>query len=120
MLWQGGDSEKHYISSQVMWWNDSAIARAMIADWAHRSLENPESLADPLLKATCERFKGEARIGVLPAEYLKPYWKPVDGVSPDDIVISTNERRCEHADAIPRQNRVRLEPLSVPYGPYER
>ncbi|MGE0703581.1 MAG: hypothetical protein AB7F99_00235 [Vicinamibacterales bacterium] len=87
----------------------------MIADWAQRSLDAPESLADPLLKATGERFTGSARIGVLPAEYLKPYWKPVDGVSPGDIVISTNERRCLHSDATPKQNRVRLEPLQVPY-----
>ena len=28
VLWQEGISEKHYISSQVMWWNDTAAARA--------------------------------------------------------------------------------------------
>lgn len=116
VLWQGGLSETRYVSSQVTWWNDTEAARAMIADWARRSREDPESLADPLLKATCEAWRGRAAIGVLPPEYLKPYWKPVEGVSPERIVISSNERRCEHADATPRQIRTRLEPLRLPYG----
>ncbi len=116
VLWNGGISAKPYISSQVMWWNDTATARAMIADWSQRSVDNPESLADPLLKATCDAWRGKANVGVLPSEYLKPYWKPVAGVTPEDIVISSNERRCVHADAAPRQVRIRLEPLRLPYG----
>jgi len=115
VLWSGGVSEKHYVSSQVMWWNDTATARAMIAEWAQRSIDAPESLADPLLKATCEAWRGKAELGVLPAEYLKPYWKPVSGVEPRDIVISGNERRCVHPDATPRQDRPRLEPLRLPF-----
>jgi hypothetical protein len=115
LLWQGGVSTKRYVSSQVMWWNDSEAARAMIDDWARRSLAAPESLADPLLKATCEAWRGRAEIGVLPPEYLKPYWMPVEGVTPNRIVISSNERRCEHPDATPRQIRTRLEPLWLPY-----
>lgn len=120
LLWHGGISEKPYVSSQVMWWNDTATARAMIDDWAQRSIENPESLADPLLKATCDAWRGQAHIGTLPATYLKPYWKPVDGVRADGIVISSNERRSDHADATPRQVRVRLEPLTLPYECHER
>jgi len=115
VLWSGGVSEKRYVSSQVMWWNDTANARAMIAEWAHRSVDDPESLADPLLKATCEAWRARADIGLLPPEYLKPYWKPVEGVAPQDIVISGNERRCVHPDATPRQDRPRLEPLRVPF-----
>jgi hypothetical protein len=121
VLWQGGISSGIYVSSQVMWWNDTDNARAMVADWARRSIEHPESLADPLLKATCDAWHGRANIGVLPPEYLKPYWKVVDGVSaPEQIVISTNERRCEHPDATPRQIRTRLEPLRVPFDPDDR
>ena len=116
VLWQGGISEKHYVSSQVMWWNDTPAARGMIDDWSRRSVDNPESLADPLLKATCDAWRGQARVGVLPLEYLKPYWKPVEGVRPEQIVISSNERRCQHPDAVPRQIRTRLEPLRVPYA----
>lgn len=115
VLWQGGISEKKYVSSQVMWWNDTDVARGMIADWAQRSADHPESLADPLLKATCEAWRGKADVGVLPPSYLKPYWKPVPGVAAPDIVISTNERRCLHPDAVPRQDRPRLEPLRLPY-----
>ena len=116
VLWQGGIApDKKYVSSQVMWWNDTPHARAMIDEWARRSADDPDSLADPLLKATCEAWRGRARIGVLPAAYLKPYWKPVPGVAADDIVISGNERRCRHADAVPRQDRPRLEPLRVPF-----
>jgi hypothetical protein len=116
VLWQGGISDKHYVSSQVMWWGDTPVARAMIAEWAERSRDNPESLADPLLKATCESWRGRAKVAVLPAAYLKPYWKPVDGVAPDDIVISGNERRAVHPDATPRQIRTRLEPLRLPFA----
>jgi hypothetical protein len=115
VLWQGGISAKPYVSSQVMWWNDTAPARGMIADWSRRSIENPESLADPLLKATCDAWRGRAKVGALPPEYLKPYWKPLEGVLPEQIVISSNERRCVHPDATPRQIRVRLEPLRLPF-----
>lgn len=116
LLWQGGLTEKPYVSSQVMWWNDTDTAHGMIADWAQRSLDNPASLADPLLKATCDAWRGRASIAALPPSYLKPYWKVVDGVTPTDIVISSNERRSVHADAAPRQNRTRLEPLNLPYA----
>jgi hypothetical protein len=116
VLWQGGFSgDRIYVSSQVMWWNDTPAARGMIADWAGRSLDNPDSLADPLLKATCDAWRSRARIGVLPPAYLKPYWKPVEGVTASEIVISTNERRSIHPDATPRQNRIRLEPLRLPF-----
>lgn len=115
VLWQGGISETRYVSSGVMWWNDTAVAREMIEDWSQRSAAALESQSDPLLKATCEHFRGRAAIGVLPPAYLKPYWKPVDGVAAHEIVISNNERRSEHADAAPRQDRTRLEPLRLPY-----
>jgi hypothetical protein len=115
VLWEGGISTKDYVSSQVMWWNDTATAKGMIADWAQRSVDDPESLADPLLRATCDAWRGRADVGVLPAEYGKPYWMPVAGVAPQDIVISSNERRCVHSDATPRQDRIRLEPLWLPY-----
>lgn len=116
LLWNGGVSDKPYINSQVMWWNDTAVARSMIDDWARRSLETPDSLADPLLKAAFDAHQGRAHIGVLPHEYIKPYWKPIDGVTPERIIISGNERRSVHADATPRQDRPRLEPLRVPYA----
>jgi hypothetical protein len=117
VLWQGGISTtKPYISSQVMWWNDTAAARAMIADWAQRSIDTPDSLADPLLKATCDAWRGRANIGVLPPEYLRPYWKPPEDEHPQRIVISCNERRCVHPDATPRQVRVRLAPVQLPFG----
>lgn len=115
LLWQGGVTEKHYVSSQTMWWNDTPVARAMIADWAALSVENPESLADPLLKAVCDRWRATAALGRLPDAYLKPYWKEVEGVRPGEIVISANERRSRHPDAVPRQNRIRLEPLTLPH-----
>jgi len=116
VLWMGGVTEKRYVSSQVMWWSDSPIARAMIEDWAMLSKEQPESLADPLLKAVCEKWRGTATVGTMPATYLKPYWKPVPGVRSEEIVISSNERRCVHLDAKPRQIRVRLDPLCLPYA----
>ena len=115
VLWQGGLGAKPYVSSQVMWWNDTAAARAMIADWAQRSVDNPESLADPLLKATCDAWRGSANVGTLPPEYIQPYWKPVELEHPRDIVISSNERRCTHPDATPRQIRIRLQPLHLPF-----
>ncbi len=115
LLWQGGLTEKHYVSSQTMLWNDTKTSRSMIADWAALSRENPESLADPLLKIVCENWRSRASIGRLPDMYLKPYWKVVEGVSSENIIISTNERRCVHPDAAPRQNRVRLDPLKIPY-----
>jgi hypothetical protein len=116
VLWKGGVSEKPYVSSQVMWWNDSPSARAMIADWAKLAAANPGSLADPLLKTVCDEWRGAAVIGTLPPAYLKPYWKPEDGVRPEEIVISSNERRCVHPDATPRQVRLRLDPLRLPYA----
>lgn len=116
MLWKGGNSEKHYVSSQTMWWNDTPFARAMIDDWARLSRENPESLADPLLKCVCDNWRDRAAIAVLPDAYLKPYWKNDDDIDVEAIVISSNERRCVHPDATPRQNRVRLEPLALPYA----
>ena len=78
---------------------------------------NPESLADPLLKATCEKWRGKANVGTLPPSYLKPYWFDVEGVeSSEAIVISRNERRCIHPDAKTKTVRVRLDPLVLPYG----
>jgi hypothetical protein len=99
-----------------MWWNDSPLARAMIADWAKLSQEDQESLADPLLKKVCDRWRGTAVIGILPPPYLKVYWKPEPGLSSEEIVISSNERRSVHPDARPRQVRTRLDPLRVPYA----
>jgi len=116
VLWMAGVSEKHYVSSQVMWWGDTPVARAMIADWAERARGRPESLADPLLKEVCDAWRGRAAVGRLPASYGKPYWKPVPGVRFDCIVISSNERRGVHPDATPRQDRRRLCPLRLPYA----
>lgn len=116
VLWMGAVSEKPYVSSQVMWWNDSPIARAMIGDWAELSREQPGSLADPLLKVVCDTWRGTASIGTMPPSYIKPYWKPVPGVRSEAIVISANERRCVHPDATPRQNRVRLDPMHLPHA----
>ncbi|MEM9302015.1 MAG: hypothetical protein AAGE01_07880 [Pseudomonadota bacterium] len=116
MLWCGAITQKHYVSSQVMWWNDTPAAHAIIDEWAALSLHHRDTLADWLLKRVIDTgWLDRAAIDTLPGHYIKPYWKPVEGVCSAAIVISSNERRCTHVDATPRQDRVRLDPFYLPF-----
>jgi hypothetical protein len=118
LLWLGGVcNTEDYISSQTTWWNDSPAALGMIEGWAALSLEHPGSLADPLLKRICTAWRGRAAIGRLPDAYLKPYWFDVEGVTPAEIVISSNERVSDKPDGLYARDRRRLDPLVLPWAP---
>ncbi len=116
ILWRAGRSEgKAFVASQVMWWNDTPTAHAMIAEWAERSRERPENLADPLLKEVCDAWFDRADIQRLPDTYRAVYWAPEPGLVEDEIVISCNERASRSPDARYRRDRKRLLELILPF-----
>jgi hypothetical protein len=116
VLWRGGRSgDKRYIGSQVMLWNDTPRARAMIATWAELSCSRPDSLADPLLKQVCDVWVDRARIDPLPDTYRSVYWAPAAGLVREAIVISCNERASQAPDALPLRRRERLIDLLLPF-----
>jgi hypothetical protein len=114
-LWRAGEGgDKWYVNSAVMLWNDTPTANEMISDWAQLSRESPDSLADPLLKQVCDRWADRSRIARLPDEYGVAYFRPPEGLHPEEIVISRNERASEAPDADSGPRRRRFE-LVLPY-----
>lgn len=118
ILWRGGQSrDKWYIGSQVMYWADSPTARSMIDTWAKLSEAHADSLADPLLKQTCDQWLSKASIDTLPESYRCIFHHEISNSLKDtDIIISCNERASDKPDGVYRNKRPRFRELSLPFG----